>query len=68
MPEQPGYFDQLEAHVAKVDGMTLESTHNGASWFVTVRRADGMSATGQHPDKDRAAKQAARLYNIRRSR
>lgn len=60
------YLDKLTTwEQSTVDRVTVDWLYNGLSWFVTIRRFDGFSATATHPtDVDEAALSAARNYKL----
>jgi hypothetical protein len=67
--QKPTYFDTLVAWAATREDMKVEAMYNDIAWFVTIRRDDGLSATGTHPtDRDAATRSAAHLFNIEKAR
>jgi hypothetical protein len=60
-----GYLKKLTKWADTRDDMTVELTNTTLAVWVTIRRDDGYSATGSHAfDMDKAAKSAARLYEV----
>jgi hypothetical protein len=60
-----GYFDKLTAWAVRTDGrFAVESTDNGLARWVTVRRNDGLSATGYGATYDSAAVSAQQLFKV----
>lgn len=63
-----GYFDKLNKWAAdKQAVIKIETADNDLARWVTIRRYDGMSATGYGQTYDEAAVSAYHLYQERRS-